>query len=291
MFCNSAQITPFPTSEKTLIFFVAKLFKDGLAGTTIKAYLAAIRYSQIALGLGNPNIPNMSQLEYVLKGARKLARSKSSSRLPIAPAILEKLHAVWSLSSEQFNASMLWAALCMCFFGFLRSGEVVAPSNSAFDGETQLCHGDVTVDSTASPRVIKVLLKASKTDPYRLGVSVYLGRTGTLLCPVAAVLSYIVKRGTGEGPFFVFEDKHFLTRASFATQLRSALSTAGYCPTSYAGHSFRIGAATTAAQAGLQDSLIQTLGRWQSSAYSLYIRTPRQTLYGVSNRLVGVQDN
>ena len=110
----------------------------------------------------------MSQLEYVLKGARKFARSKSSSRLPITPAILEKLHAVWSSSSEQFNASMLWAASCMCFFGFLRSGEVVAPSNSAFDGETHLCHGDVTVDSTSSPRVIKVLLKASKTDPYTL---------------------------------------------------------------------------------------------------------------------------
>ena len=272
----------FLPREKPLIFFVAKLFKDGLAGTTIKAYLAAIRYSQIALGLGNPNIPNMSQLEYVLKGARKFARSKSSSRLPITPAILEKLHAVWSSSSEQFNASMLWAASCMCFFGFLRSGEVVAPSNSAFDGETHLCHGDVTVDSTSSPRVIKVLLKASKTDQYRLGVSIYLGRTGTLLCPVAAVLSYMV------GPFFVFEDKNFLTRTSFVTQLQSALSTAGYCPTSYAGHSFRIGAATTAAQVGLQDSLIQTLGRWQSSACSLYIRTPRRTLYGVSKRLAGV---
>ena len=101
------------------------------------------------------------------------------------------------------------------------------PSNSAFDDETHLCHGDVTVDSTSSPRVIKVLLKASKTDPYRLGVSVYLGRLGTLLCPVAAVLSYMVKRGTGAGPFFVFEDKNFLTRASFVTQLWSALSTAG----------------------------------------------------------------
>ena len=101
-----------------------------------------------------------------------------------------------------------------------------------------------------------------------------------------------MKRGTGAGPFFMFEDKKCLTRASFVTQLLSALSTAGYCPTRYAGHSFRIGAAMTAAQAGLQDSLIQTLGRWQSSAYSLYICTPRRTLYGVSKRLVGagVQD-
>ena len=118
--------TPFSIPEKTFIFFVAKLLKDGLASTTIKAYLAAIRYSQIALGLGNLNLPNMYQLEYVLQAARKLARSKSSSRLPTTLAFL----------SEQFNASMLWAASCMCYFGFLRSGEVVAPSNSSFVGET-----------------------------------------------------------------------------------------------------------------------------------------------------------
>ena len=40
----------------------------------------------------------------------------------------------------------------------------------------------------------------------------------------------------------------------------------------YTGHSFRIGAATTAASAGIEDSTIQTLGHWKSSAYLLYIR-------------------
>ena len=39
----------------------------------------------------------------------------------------------------------------------------------------------------------------------------------------------------------------------------------------YAGHSFRIGVATTAASTGIEDSTIQTLGLWQSSSYLLYI--------------------
>ena len=52
--------------------------------------------------------------------------------------------------------------------------------------------------------------------------------------------------------------------------MRNALISHGIDPRAYAGHSFRISAATTAARAGLKDSLIQTLEVEQSylSAHS-----------------------
>ena len=117
-------------------------------------------------------------------------------------------------------------------------------------------------------------------------MSVYLGRTDADLCPVAAVLHYMVHRGSSDGPFFQFSDGRPLTRERFVAGVRSALQAAGVPPVHYAGHSFRIGAATTAALCGVQDSLIKTLGRWQSAAYTLYIRTPRETLCAVSQSLV-----
>ena len=63
-------------------------------------------------------------------------------------------------------------------------------------------------------------------------------------------------------------------------KFRAVLSLAGFAPTHYVGHSFRIGAATTAGECGINEYTIKMLGRWQSSAYQLYIRTPRETLAG-----------
>ena len=57
-------------------------------------------------------------------------------------------------------------------------------------------------------------------------------------------------------------------KAWFVDQLRATLSAMGLL---YAGHSFRIGVATTVAMAGVEDAMIQTLGHWQSAAYVQYM--------------------
>ena len=171
-------------------------------------------------------------------------------------------------------------------FGFLRSGEVVAPNQHEFDPGTTLCYSDILVDSKLKPTMIQATIKASKTDPFRQGVSLYLGATGMQLCPVTAVLAYMVVRGNSPGPLFHWQNGSYLTRESFINSLREVLTSAGYPPEKYAGHSFRIGAATTAARCGIPDSLIQTLGRWQSSAYMRYIRTSPDTLRQVSTTLL-----
>ena len=56
---------------------------------------------------------------------------------------------------------------------------------------------------------------------------------------------------------------------------------AGMCPSNYASHSFRIGAATTTAAAGLPTWLIKTLGRWLSDAYLTYVHCPTNVIASV----------
>ena len=74
------------------------------------------------------------------------------------------------------------------FFSFLQAGELTVPTGSSYDPSIHLSVGGIAVDHQ------------SKTDPFRKGVDLFIGRTGTDLYPVAAVLNYLQARGTSQGP-------------------------------------------------------------------------------------------
>ena len=155
-----------------------------------------------------------------------------------------------------------------------------------YDHQSHLCYEDVRVDCHTAPSNIQITLKGSKTDPFRQEVVLYLGATGKELCPVAAVLSFMVARRNSGGPLFTWRNGCFSTRDKFVKCLRTALGEAGYLADKFAGHSFRIGAATTARRCGIQESLIKALGRWDSAAYLYYMRTSPETLQSVAKILV-----
>ena len=264
-------VNPFPVSESILCYFVASLARQGLAPATIKTYLSGVRHAQIMRGFEEPRqhstLPRLHLLQAGVKRVRfQQGIPQARQRLPILPSHLRQIRAVWS-SSPDPDVLMLWAVVTLAFFGFFRSGEITVPSVTAFNPTLHLCWGDVSVDSRETPTMIKVHLKVSKCDQFGRGVNVFVGHTEDDLCPVVAVLNYIAQRGEQSGPFFCFSDHTPLTKARFITKVREALAAAGVDCSSYSGHSFRIGAATTAAQAGVADSVIQALGRWTSAAF------------------------
>ncbi len=122
---------------------------------------------------------------------------KPSPRLPITPELLLAIKGEWEKEPATRDKAMMWAAALLCFFGFLRSGEVCIPSDKLFDEGVHLLRKDIHVDNLSDPQV---RIKASKTDPFRQGVLVYVGRTYKALCPVSAILAYLVMRGNNPGP-------------------------------------------------------------------------------------------
>ena len=150
----------------------------------------------------------MPRLCQVLKGV-KIERSKkgkpSRSRLPITPAILRKLKAIWlGRENLSFDTVMLWVASLTTFFSFCQSGEDTMEKETKYDPKTHLSFSDLAVDSAMIPLVILLNIKCSKTDQGRMGYQVVLGKTGDDLCPVSALLDYLARRGDRPGALFLW---------------------------------------------------------------------------------------
>ena len=280
-FCGQVNLSPFPLTESTLCRFVAFLVSQHLSPGTICLYLSALRFHQIAGGGIDPLMSDMAQLHYA--ASQDQYTVMLVLRLPITMDVLVRLFHRWRSLPDQYEASLLWAAATLGFLGFLRVGEFTAVPGS---DQVPLSLADVRVDDHTNPTFLAVTLRANKTDPFGAGHTLYVGCTESRICPVAAVLAFVAVRPQVPGPLFVHRNGSPFTRADLVREIRSALTGSGLDLARFTGHSFRIGAASSAAQVGLDESLIQTLGRWRSSAFQRYIRTPTATLIAVSRVLV-----
>ncbi|KAK2181773.1 hypothetical protein NP493_382g01009 [Ridgeia piscesae] len=81
--------------------------------------------------------------------------------------------------------------------------------------------------------------------------------------------SYLALRGKSPRSLFVFPGGTPVTKSFFSSQLRKSLAWAGMSTLCYKGHSFRIGAATTAGMQGVSEKEIQRMGRWKSQAFNI----------------------
>ena len=73
---------------------------------------------------------------------------------------------------------------------------MTTPDDGGYDPGAHLSFCDIAVDDPSSPSFLRVRIKQSKTDPFRKGVDLFLGRTGSDICPVAALLGYLACRGS-----------------------------------------------------------------------------------------------
>ena len=275
-FCKVLKLPNLPASQNSLILF-ATYMSPNHSHKDITSHIAAIKFFSDITG-HHLDIKPLHRLYRVLRGIKRTQGSqvKRPPRIPITPPILTQLgHNLWNSSLNLQDKLMLWAAMLTAFHGFLRVSEYTSSHVKKFDPLSTLCHRDIAIQPTS----IALRIKASKTDPFRQGAIIHLFRNNTHLCPVQALTSYVNSRPCGAGPLFAWQDGRYLTRQGFATIL------ARIKPqhiTSMSSHSFRIGAASTAAAAGFPRWLIQALGRWTSNCYRDYIRIPHTTLQTVS---------
>ena len=259
-FCNQFNIQQFPATSLTFRYFCTSIAQR-VSYKTIKVYLAGICLEHLERHMDD------KLLQLLCTGIKRSQGTTSRTRLPITIDLLRSLKTQLRNDSSYslLEKRLLWSAFTLAFYGFLRASEFTSSS---------LQWSDVQFSATT----IAVDLRQSKTDPFRRGHTITIQATLTSTCPVRAINCFAELSTLRSGSVYYGGRFTPLSRDHLTDVLRHLLQQAGYQQRLYSSHSFRIGAVTTAAAAGLPAWLIKSLGRWSSDAYQTYIQCPPETL-------------
>ena len=135
---------------------------------------------------------------------------------------------------------------------------------------------------------MELILLASKTDPFRKGITLMIAASRDFGCPVRAMR--LLQATDNHRPLssllFCIGQRQQLafTREYVVKSLQQLATRAGLGHGSWNGDSFRRGDATWAAEVGIPEAEIPIIGRWRSDAYKAYIEYSTAEQISLSRR-------
>jgi hypothetical protein len=258
------------------MLFATSLHKR-ISYKSIKIYLAAIQYTTTIMGV-SIRLTEMHRLYYTLLGIRRLQGSTFSRppRSPFTLSLMNRFHSRLHIYHSYQDTQMLKAASLIAFFGLLRASEYLTSNSNYFTNDTLLV---TDIQFANNFNYVTIHIKQSKTDPFRQGCYIKVWANHGSSCPVRNLRIYLLQNNH-IGPLFQFNNRSYLTRATFSKIIQLCLPN-----TNLNTHSFRIGGASAAHEAGVPDTTIQTLGRWASNAFRLYLRIPDNTIQEAQHKM------
>ncbi|KAL0150992.1 hypothetical protein M9458_053719 [Cirrhinus mrigala] len=286
---HSAYSLPFPDfSLLAVTSFISHLNTNkNLQASSIKGYLSGIQFfHKLLYGSPSPHITN-SQTSLLIKGIQKTQPNRPDPRQPITLKILTKCISTLRKGYHSIHtARTLDAMFILAFFGFLRCSELAITS-----GFNPAIHPTISDLAVLDGETISYFIKQSKTDQTKKGHFIYIFNLQSPIQPFQTLLAFLQLRKSQSklpsDPLFTDDFNRPATRFWFQKHLKSVLLLSGTPADNFSSHSFRIGAATTAAQKGLSQQQIQALGRWSSEAFKSYIRSDRSLIKEAHQTLVG----
>ena len=272
IFCKYFGITPLPANGPTLCMFLQFMSRTINSFKYLCNVMSSIKKLHQCTGyqlIAGESLIVKAQLS----GLRRILGDIQIQKLPVTPGML--LHIYQLLNTSDTFHLCLWAAFTFGFFTFLRKSNIAAPSLKDFNPDKHLTRGDIFV----SQDMLLVKVRWSKTIQFkqRLLLLPVSAIPNSVLCPVKAYSQLaIAVPACHNSPAFQYLDGAGrvtpLTHTVLVNSLKLILSTLGYNPQLYAGHSLRRGGATFAFQAGADHDLIRLQGDWASNAYQRYLQ-------------------
>ncbi len=241
---NTATIS-LPLSPSNLGLFIAYMFQHQYAVSTTNTYVSALGYCHRLMGLPDPS--KVFWVMEMLKGYRKMGL-RIDSRLPITLPIL-------LISTKLFRLCVLMSTMpfysrpCVQrhFLHFYGLGKLpTVPGLQRFFKQSRWSSLWICLALSWALRLNSSILSIPIT--IRVLQLHYPRRTD--ICPVQSLLDYFSHRGLSDGPLFKTLDGHAVSRKTFSEFLSLVFRSCGLDSSKYKGHSFRIGAATFAADCG-----------------------------------------
>jgi hypothetical protein len=249
--------------------YTANLSLHQYSYRTAESYLAALSF-QCKLRCVDDTTKHFV-VSKALEGLKRTAKPKRL-RLPITLNILHGILTKLSVVCQNlYEIKLFSAAYTLAFFGFFRVGEITAAGKS--DVGVNKIVGINDIAFVDDGKAVLIHVRFSKADQLGKGATIKLQSTGHLsMCPVLAVKGYLANRPAVSGPLLCHLNCTPLTRYQFSAILKKVLSVLDPQLKDYTSHSFRLGAASSAANRGWSVEKIKESGRWSSDSYKLYVR-------------------
>jgi hypothetical protein len=287
----------WPISKDEVVKYVA--WADShchLAACSIKTYLSNLSQIQKLLGFNTDGIFNSKWIKSYLRGmenAKIYDVPDGPTRRPITFQILQLIgHQIfdsnWVFSSKQ----TVWAACCLAFWGSFRLKEILPPSKTFFEPQTDLLWTDIHFCEQTS---MIVHVKSPKTSGFPGHFIDLFSVPDTAYCPVKQL--QILKENQIQNkifcpdrPVFSLTDQVFLTTKSLIQSINAFLKPLHLLnqSDSISGHSFRQGIPSLLASSpgSLSKLELQLWGRWDSSAFKSYLKLKKDQKHDIFKKIV-----
>jgi hypothetical protein len=270
-YCAQNHLVSYPASEETLMGF-AFSFAGCKAGATVRVYISMLKKEH---GRRKMSWEGGQQLEAVLKYVEKATPSSSRrpQRDPVTTRMLQLL--VTDLDLEQSEDTAVYAVATAAFFGQLRLGEILSPTQDAYSPKAKnlptVADLHISKDPECSPTLFLPVTKTTSTR----GDTVALPKQSAPLDPITAVTLHIQSSSLLPhhpiASYYKGGRRYLLTKDKFLRRCNSVWSRHGY--NRFTGHSFRIGGTTYYLLKHRDPMVVKVLGRWKSDAFLRYWRS------------------